>query len=396
MTKKRIAPEISASTLAAIATARLTLRSWSISRAFGLKQYTSSLERAMNRSSSISLSKRIVTFVLAAILGIASYSAGQVPINIGTANIDWQQRFLGILPLVKPDPKDPVVVTVNGKPITAAEINDYAKTEARMINATSTEESRAVFKDATENLIGRQLLIDEAKRRNITIPDQQVVARANEFKLTGASGEAVAGAGAPDPQLLDAVRGSMMIEKMLDDEFRTAKVRPTDDQIKKYYDEHRDLFIKDPGEACISHIAVKLPNNATDAQKAAARDKIVKLYKEAEHTKDFAAFAKANSEDERSAPKGGELGCFRPGVLPPVIEKQVFSTPVGHLSSIIESNIGFSFIKVTARHGETYSPLNEIKPKVAMVLLDYNEDSVVKGLLKQLAKKAKITFSKTP
>ena len=63
--------------------------------------------------------------------------------------------------------------------------------------------------------------------------------------------------------------------------------------------------------------------------------------------------------------------------------------------TIIESNIGFSFIKVTARHGETYSPLNEIKPKVAMVLLDYNEDAIVKGLLKQLAKKAKIVWSKT-
>src|SRR5262249_38359238 len=152
-----------------------------------------------------------------------------------------------------------------------------------LINATSTEESKAVFKDATENLIGRQLLIDEARRRNITIPETQVAARANEFKLTGASGEEVAASngGTVNKQLLEAVRGSMMIEKMLDDEFRAAKVRPTDEQIKKYYDEHRDLFIKDPGEVRISHVAVKLPDNPTDAQKAAARDRIMKLYKEA-------------------------------------------------------------------------------------------------------------------
>jgi parvulin-like peptidyl-prolyl isomerase len=323
-------------------------------------------------------------------------AAAQLSTNLGTANLDWQQRFLGILPLVKPDPKDPVVVTVNGQPITAGEINDYAKTEARMINATSTEESRAVFKDATENLIGRQLLIDEAKRRNITIPEPQVAARASEFKLTGASGEEAApNGGTADKQLLEAVRGSMMIEKMLDDEFRAAKVRPTDEQIKKYYDEHRDLFIKDPGEVRISHVAVKLPDNPTDAQRAAARDKIMKLYKEAEHTKDFATFAKANSEDSRSAPKGGDLGYFRPGQLPPVVDKLVFSTPVGHLTQIIESNIGYSFIKVTERRGETYSTQNEVKPKIAMVLLDYNEDAVVKSLLKELSKHAKIEFSKT-
>ena len=44
-------------------------------------------------------------------------------------------------------------------------------------------------------------------------------------------------------------------------------------------------------------VAVRLPDNPTDAQKAAARDKIMKLYKEAQRTKDFAAFAKANALD---------------------------------------------------------------------------------------------------
>ena len=333
---------------------------------------------------------------LAAAVCIIGRAAAQISTNIGTADLNWQQRFLGILPLVKPDPKDPVIVTVDGHPITAGDVNDYAKTEARLINATSTEESRAVFKDATENLIGRQLLIDEAQRRNITIPEQQVLARANEFKVTGSGGEEVSASSGPDPQLIAQVRGSMMIEKMLDDDFRAAKVRPTDGQIQQYYDQHKDLFVKDPGEVRISHIAVKLPDNPTDAQKAAAEEKIKKLYKEAEKTKDFAAFAKANSEDDRSAPKGGDLGYFRPGQLPPVIDKLVFATPVGHLTQIIESNMGYSFIKVTERRGETYSTLNEVKPKIAMVMLDYNEDAVVKALLKKLAKKAKIDFAKTP
>src|SRR5215469_18921004 len=221
----------------------------------------------MNPSVSFLRVIRLALIALAAAVCFTAPADAQISTSLGAANLNWQQRFLGILPLVKPDPKDPVVVTVNGRPITAAQISQYAKTEARLINATSTEESKAVFKDATENLIGRQLLIDEAKRRNITIPEQQVAARASEFKLSGASGEEVAasGTGSPDKQLLDAVRGSMMIEKMLDDEFRAAKVRPTDEQIKKYYDEHRDLFIKEPGEVRISHVAVKLPDNPTDA-----------------------------------------------------------------------------------------------------------------------------------
>ena len=116
--------------------------------------------------------------------------------------------------------------------------------------------------------------------------------------------------GAPDAQLMNAVSGSMMIEKMLDDEFRAHHVQPTDAQIQKYYEEHRDLFVKDPGEVELAHIAVKLPPNATDAQKKAAAEKIIKIYNEAKTTKDFAALAKQNSEDTGVGGKG-----WRPRLL---------------------------------------------------------------------------------
>src|SRR6204780_5872814 len=98
--------------------------------------------------------KRIACLIVAIAVAVATVS--NVRAQLGWSGLNWQQRFLGILPLVKPDPKDPVVVTVNGAPITAAEIADYTKTEAQMINATSTEEQKAVFRDASENLINRQ------------------------------------------------------------------------------------------------------------------------------------------------------------------------------------------------------------------------------------------------
>jgi parvulin-like peptidyl-prolyl isomerase len=337
--------------------------------------------------------KRIACLIVAIVVAVAT--AGPLRAQLGQSGLNWQQRFLGIIPLVKPDPKDPVLVTVNGAPITAAEVGDYAKTEAQMINATSTEESKAVFRDASENLISRQLLLQEAAKRKISIPDGEVAQRARDFQIGGAGGQTAPVTGAPDAQLLNAVRGSMMIEKMLDDEFRAHHVQPTDAQIQQYYDEHRDLFIKDPGEVEIAHIAVKIPPNATDAQKKAATLKIIKIYDEAKKTKDFAALAKQNSEDTESAAKGGDLGYFRPGQLPPVVDKVVFATPVGQLTQIVESNLGYSFIKVVARRGETISPLPEVKAKIAMFILDENEDAVVKGMLKKIAKGAKIEF-KTP
>ncbi len=343
------------------------------------------------RNAAIRLLAIVIVAFVAAVASVAPVWA-----QLGQSNLDWQQRFLGIIPLVKPDPKDPVVVTVNGATITAAQVTDYAKTEARLINATRPEELKAVYRDAAENLIGRQLLMQEAERRKITIPDAEVAQRAREFQVAGESGQAVNTSGAPDAQLMSAVRGSMLIEKMLDDEFRAHHVQPTDAQIKQYYEEHRDLFVKDPGEVQIAHIAVKFPAKPTEAEKKAATEKILKLYKEAQKSKDFAALAKNNSEDTQSAAKGGDLGYFRPGQLPPVVDKMVFATPVGHTTQIVESNLGFSFIKVTARRGESISPLTEVKAKVAIALLNFNQEAVVKALLKTLAKRAKIEFKSPP
>ena len=74
----------------------------------------------------------------------------------------------------------------------------------------------------------------------------------------------------------------------------------------------------------------------------------------------------------------------------------VFATPVGHLTQILESNLGYSFIKVISRRGETIAPLSEVKAKIALFILDENEDTVVRALIKKIAKGARIEFKKPP
>ncbi|HUO04695.1 MAG TPA: peptidylprolyl isomerase [Candidatus Binataceae bacterium] len=335
---------------------------------------------------------RITCLILtiAAALASASTLLAQAIPN----NLTWQQRFIGIIPLVKPDPKDPIVVTVNGVPITVTQVSEYAQAESKMLDTPVSEESRAVWKDAEENLINRELLLQEAEKEKVSIPDAEVAQRAREFNISGGSA-ATGGSSAPDEQLLKAVRGSMEIEKMLDGEFRKHDVEPTAKQIKDYYDEHPELFMKDPGKVKISHIAVKFPAHPTDADRDAAEKKIMKLYAEAKKTKDFAALAKKSSEDAASGPGGGLLGEFRPGQLPPVVDKLVFDAPVGSLTPVIQSELGYSFIKIDARSGGIKMDFPEAKAKIALFLLGYNQDQVVKAEIRKLAKSAKIEF-KTP
>lgn len=331
----------------------------------------------------------LISLALIVALSLASRAPAQSP---GESGLNWQQRFLGILPLVKPDPKDPIVATVNGTPITLAQVDSYAKTEAQLINATSTEENRAAWRDALDNLINRTLLAQEAARRKIKIGDAEAAARAREFQLTTSGSNTEPVSGAPDQLLVSEVRRTIQIQRMLEQVFKGAHVTPTQAQIQKYYNEHKDLFIADPGEVRISHIAVRLPPSPTEQQNKQAMAKIEKLYDEAAKTKDFAALAKRYSEDQHSAARGGDLGYFRPGQLPPVVEKQAFSTKVGHLSDLIASNLGYSFLKVTEKRGATYSPFKDVRQKIALVLLNYDQDDAVKALLRKLHASSKIEF----
>lgn len=335
--------------------------------------------------------RRLLAPVAAALIALCAVAAfGQ---SLGTSGLDWQTRFLGILPLVKPNPTDPIIASVNGASVTLAQIDSYAKAEKQLINATSTQETRAVWQDAADNLVNRTLLLQEAQKRKITIPEGEVAVRARKFQLQGGSDTTN---GAPDQQLLDEVREAMEIEAMLDGVFKAEHVTPTSAQMEKYYHDHQDLFVKDPGEVRISHIAVRIPEGATDAQKDAALRKIKDLYEQAEKGADFAQLAGKTSEDSRSAQKGGDLGYFRPGQLPPVVEKQAFQTKVGGVSEIIASNIGYSFMKVTDRRDAAYAPYKEVKQKIAEVLLNYNQEDAVKDLLRKLRKTAKIEFRQPP
>jgi len=64
---------------------------------------------------------------------------------------------------------------------------------------------------------------------------------------------------------------------------------------------------------------------------------------------DFAALARANSSDTRSATQGGELGWVSPGDLVPQFEQAMNALPVGGLSEPVQTQFGWHLIEVLER-----------------------------------------------
>ncbi|RLC48429.1 MAG: hypothetical protein DRH70_01030 [Candidatus Coatesbacteria bacterium] len=130
-----------------------------------------------------------------------------------------------------------------------------------------------------------------------------------------------------------------------------------DEQIKKYYDEHKDEFISK--ERVKARILV-LENEKRAKQ---ARQKLLKGL-----TVDkFSAFAKKNSIDKTNARNGGYLGYitrgrYIPGIgRDPAIEKIIFSLKENGLSKPVKTKRGWSLFYVEKKEPSKLKPLERVR-----------------------------------
>ena len=104
---------------------------------------------------------------------------------------------------------------------------------------------------------------------------------------------------------------------------------------------------------------------------------------------DFAEVARAYS-DGPTAQTGGTLGTLHRGELAPELETAAFTTPVGEVSGIIQTNTGLNIIQVEARKLEPVAPLDEVRDKIKEAILDQKYDAKYKEWVEELKRKAAI------
>jgi hypothetical protein len=92
-----------------------------------------------------------------------------------------------------------------------------------------------------------------------------------------------------------------------------------------------------------SHILI-LTKGATPEVKAAAKKKMQGLRAQATSA-NFAALAKANSQDTPSAARGGSLGLFQKGAMVPQFEQALLALKPGEISPVIETEYGYHIIR---------------------------------------------------
>lgn len=137
-------------------------------------------------------------------------------------------------------------------------------------------------------------------------------------------------------------------------------VRVTDDEIRRYFDAHRDDFGDRRGRAVLSLIT--LPRPITAADTAASRQRALDVRAEIAGGVPFDTVARRESSDSASAAQGGLLGTFARGVFPPEFERAAFALRPGELSQPVLSPVGFHIIKVDSRKGDSLTVRHVLVP----------------------------------
>ena len=111
-----------------------------------------------------------------------------------------------------------------------------------------------------------------------------------------------------------------------------------------------------------AHILIAVKQKATDAEKAAAKAKADSIYTALQNGADFAQLAKQFSADPGTAQKGGQLPLIGPGTTVKEFEDAAYSLKQGETSQPVLSPFGYHIIRMTER--KALDPFETLKPEI--------------------------------
>jgi peptidyl-prolyl cis-trans isomerase D len=141
----------------------------------------------------------------------------------------------------------------------------------------------------------------------------------------------------------------------------------TDAEVQAYYNQNLKQY-KTEDEVKTRHILIASKAGADPKEDAAAKAKAEGLLKQIKAGGDFAALAKANSDDPGSKDKGGELPMFPVSGLDPAYGKAALALNPGQTSDVVKSQFGYHIIQTEEKHTAGNKPLSAVKDDIVKVL----------------------------
>ena len=277
---------------------------------------------------------------------------------------------------------------------TIAKINDVkiSKDEynkiASFLYATGyvqEDKNKGINNNILSFIIDNEVAYQDAQRENIKVEDKDVNEKYEDLKETlksnSAYKEKLDEVGVNDDFLKSQVKKDLIVSKYKENFMKDIKIN--DNEIKTYYDNHKDEFTKEEVRASQILISTLDDNNnvVNQEQKEKLKDKAEDILEKLKNNEDFAILAKEYSDDKNSGKDGGDLGYFSKEDKNIDFTNPVFKLEKDQLSDIIETEYGYHIVKVTDNKSVTKT-LEESKEDIKNKILNQKYTQHIDSLYK--------------
>ena len=232
-----------------------------------------------------------------------------------------------------------------------------------------------MVQQAMPQIVALEIAQVYAREQNITVSEKEVDREIEKIKdqvATQAPGnlsrqeafeQALKQNNLTEEQLRQDIRENLPLREV--QERVTSDVKPSDQEVKDYYEQNKEAEFTNPAQRCARHILFNKD------QKQKAEDVKAQLQDGAK----FGPLAKKSSQDPGSAEKGGDLGC-QPEVDPstgqppyvPEFNKAIWAAEQGEIVGPVETQFGLHVIEVTDIREESVTSLTEVEAQISQQL----------------------------
>ena len=273
---------------------------------------------------------------------------------------------------------DRIVAVVNKEVITYSELNQALSAAERQLRRRGTPlpDHEILERQMLERLILDKAQLQMAKDVGVRVDDLQLdrsvqrLAEQNNLTLSDFR-KALENDGVSFNAWREDLREQIILERL--------RQREVDDKVQ-INDAEVEQFLKEAGigesgervEFNVSHILVRIPDQATPERIEAARAKAEKAHAEAASGGDFARVA-ASYSDAPDALQGGALGWRTQDRLPELFATEVLAMKPGDVSPVMRSPAGFHVIKLFERRGASVDAAPVMQTRLRHILIRTSE-----------------------
>lgn len=252
---------------------------------------------------------------------------------------------------------DGIVAIVGENIITKSALDQTAQSmayQSGIIPSDQPEQYKKLKKQVLNNLINEKILLAKAKEDTIEASEQNVENELNRrieqlSQQFGSEEEVENRFGKTIDEIKDFyrtdIKNGLTIQMLQQKEF--ADISVSRNEVIDFYNTIKDSLPAIQETVRLRHILMKVTPG--EEQRKKAMDKFLSFKKQLKAGKSFEELAKRYSEDQSTAPLGGDLGFIERGSLYPSFEEAAFDLKVGEISNAVETPIGLHVIKAVEK-----------------------------------------------